>query len=154
MRKRIAGVLGTALAVGAAVPAVAAVTGPRIALASHGYVSLSGGRADVRLTPRNDGWAAVAGATVRLHFSRALDGAQQLPQGCAVADPSTVWCGTGPLPGGGVGREIRLRVGLEGAPAEVRLEVDTLRDGDAADRDPAGDRQHVLALETGDEYAF
>ena len=154
MRKRIAGGLGVLLAAGAAVPAVAAVKGPRVALASHGYVTLSGGRADVRLTPRNDGWGAVAGATVRLHFSRALHGPQQLPQGCAVADPSTVLCETGPLAAGAAGREIRLRVGLEGAPAEVRLEVDTLRDGDAADRDPAGDRQHVLALETGDEYAF
>ncbi|POX53407.1 hypothetical protein [Streptomyces sp. Ru72] len=154
MRKRIAGGLGVVLAVGAAVPAAAAVAGPRVVLASHGHVTLSGGRADVRLTPRNDGWAAVAGATVRLHFSRALDGPQQLPEACAVADPSTVLCGTGPLAAGGAGREIRLRVGLEGAPGEVRLEVDTLREGDAGDRDPAGDRQRVLALDTGDDYAF
>jgi hypothetical protein len=152
MRKRIAGVLGAALAVGAAVPAVAVV--PKIAIASHGYVTLTGGRADVRLTPRNDGWAAVAGATVRLRFSRALSGPQQLPEGCAAADSNTVVCGTGPLAAGGVGREIRLRVGLAGAPAEVRLEVETLHNGDAADRDPVGERQQVLALETGDEYAF
>ncbi|MFF4210831.1 hypothetical protein ACFYZE_16030 [Streptomyces sp. NPDC001796] len=153
MRKRIAGVLGLVMAVGAAAPA-AAVAVPRVAIASHGYVTLTGGRADVRLTPRNDGWAAVAGATVRLHFSRALGGPQQLSEGCAAADANTVVCGTGPLAAGGAGREIRLRVGLEGAPAEVRLEVETLHEGDAADRDPVGDRQQVLALETGDEYAF
>jgi hypothetical protein len=152
MRKRIAGVLGAALAVGAAVPAAAVV--PKVAIASHGYVTLTGGRVDVRLTPRNDGWAAVAGATVRLRFSRALGGPQQLPESCAAADPNTVVCGTGPLAAGGAGREIRLRVGLAGRPSEVRLEVETLHNGDAADRDPVGDRQQVLALETGDEYAF
>ena len=152
MPMRIAGALGAAAVVGTAVPAVAAV--PQTALAYHGYVTLASGRADVWLTPRNEGAAPVAGASVRLHWSRALAGTQQLPKGCAVSDPSTVVCGTGPLVAGGVGREIRLGVGLAGAPSEVRLEIDTLWNGGGLDRTPSEDRQQVLALDTGDTYAF
>jgi hypothetical protein len=63
-------------------------------------------------------------------------------------------CGTGPLAAGVAGRELRLRVGLEGAPAEVRLEIETLWNDGAVDRDPGNDRQQVLVLETGDEYSF
>jgi hypothetical protein len=152
MAMRIAGALGAAAVVGTAVPAVAAV--PQAALIYHGYVTLADGRADVSLTPRNVGATPVAGASVRLHWSRALAGNQELPKGCAVTDPSTVECGTGPLVVGGVGRGIRLRVGLAGTPSEVRLEIDTLWNSGGLDRTPGEDRQQVLVLDTGDTYTF
>jgi hypothetical protein len=149
---RIAGALGAAVVVGAAVPAVAAA--PEADVAYHGYVAMAGGQVDVRLSPQNHGPSDVADTTVRLHWSLPLADRQLLPGGCARFDMNTVLCETGPLPANGVGREIRLRVGLAGAPTEVRLTIETLWDGGSVDRNHANDRQQVLALDTGDEYAF
>ncbi|WP_265568413.1 hypothetical protein [Streptomyces hygroscopicus] len=159
MRMRVAGGLGAAAVgaamagaavVGAAVPAVAAAAG----LAYHGYVAMAGGQVDVRLAPQNQGPSDVTDATVRLHWSQPLAAVQRLPEGCARYDVSTVLCDTGPLAAGGVGREIRLRVGLEGTSTEVTLEIDTLWEGGSVDRTPGNDRQQVLALDTGDQYSF
>ncbi|WP_371330207.1 hypothetical protein [Streptomyces sp. TP-A0356] len=153
MKVRIAGALGAAVVVGAAVPAVAAV--PEADLAYHGYVTMGGGHVDVRMVPQNHGPSAVTDATVRLRWSLPLADVQRLPRGCTRYDTSTVLCGTGPLAAGGVGREIRLRVGLAGSSTEeVTLEIDTLWGSGSVDRNPGNDREQVLALDTGDQYYF
>lgn len=159
MRMRIAGALGAAGMVGmsvwagAAAPAVAAPS--EADLAYHGVVAMTAGQVDVLLTPQNHGPADVLDATVRLRWSRPLAQHQRLPEGCARYNAATVLCDTGPLAAGSAGRQIHLRVGLADASAdEVRLQIDTLWDGGAADREPRNDRRRVLALDTGDEYSF
>lgn len=56
--------------------------------------------------------------------------------------------------GGRAGGPIDLTVRLREAPSEVTLEIDTVWGGGAVDRNHANDRQRVLALDTGDSYAF
>ncbi|MDT0466021.1 hypothetical protein [Streptomyces gibsoniae] len=151
MRKWIAGALGAAVVVGAALPAAAlnAETG----LTYHGYVTMGRGEVNVRLTPWNKGMSRVEDATVRLRWSKALADEQMLPGGCARYDASTVLCRTGAVLPMGEGREIHLRVHLaDTSTDEVRMEIDSLWGGGAADRNPAS--QQVLALGTGDRYSF
>ncbi|MFF7335138.1 hypothetical protein ACIQU5_25970 [Streptomyces sp. NPDC090306] len=149
---------GAALAAAAGgVPAALAAGEPRAGeadLAYHGDASMSGGRVDLRVTPRNHGPSDVADATVRVRWSTALEVRQTLPAGCARADVRTVLCGTGALPADGAGEQIRLRVRLRGAPTEVRVDLETVWTGDTADHNRVNDRQHVLVLDTGDAYSF
>ncbi|WP_406373753.1 hypothetical protein OG788_25895 [Streptomyces sp. NBC_00647] len=135
-------------------PAAGAVVGPEADLAYHGYVTVAGGRVDVRLTPRNHGPNPVGDATVRLRWSAPLHDVQRLPARCARAGERTVVCRTGALPADGLGEEIRVRVRLRGVPSEVSMAVDTVWGGGSVDRNHANDRQRVLALDTGDSYAF
>ncbi|WP_330310233.1 MULTISPECIES: hypothetical protein [unclassified Streptomyces] len=143
---------GALLVVGAGSPVVALA--PEADLAYHGYVSMAAGSVDVRLTPQNHGPNAVADATVRLRWSAALADVQRLPEGCARVEARAVVCRTGALAADGLGEEIRLTVWLRGVPSEVTMEVDTVWSGGAVDRNHANDRQRVLALDTGDSYAF
>jgi hypothetical protein len=155
MRKLIVGALGAVAVVGAAVPAVAA--GSEADLAYHGFVAMGRGEVNVRLTPSNHGPAAIDDATVRLHWSMPLaDSRQQpLPEGCARYDASTVLCRTGSIAANSEGEEIHLRVRLADTKTDqVRLEIDSQWGGGAVDRNPGNDRQQVLALGTGDRYAF
>ncbi|MEU6098208.1 hypothetical protein [Streptomyces sp. NPDC047079] len=150
MRKRIAGALGAALVVGAALPAVA--LGAEADLAYHGYVTMGRGEVNVRLTPWNQATSGVEDATVRLRWSKPLAKEQLLPGACAREDESTVLCRMGAIAPLAEGREIHLRVRLADTSAdEVRLEIDSLWSG-AVDRTPG--TQQVLALGTGDRYAF
>jgi hypothetical protein len=153
MRKWMSGALGVAVVVGAAVPAAA--VGAEAGLTYHGYVAMGLGEVNVRLTPTNHGPSSIEDATVRLHWSKPLTDQQQLAEGCARYDASTVLCRTGAIAANGEGKEIHLRVRLADTTTdEVRLDIDSLWRGGAVDRDPSNDRQQVLALGTGDRYAF
>ncbi|MFJ5535096.1 hypothetical protein [Streptomyces sp. NPDC093261] len=150
MRKWIAGALGAAVVVGGTLPAVA--LGGEADLTYHGYVTMGRGEVNVRLTPWNRGPSGVQDATVRLRWSKPLAEEQLLPGGCARYDTSTVLCRTGVVAPMGEGREIHLRVHLaDTSTDEVRLEIDSPWSG-AVDRTPGS--QQVLALGTGDRYAF
>ncbi|MDH6586448.1 hypothetical protein M2161_005554 [Streptomyces sp. SAI-133] len=135
---------GTAVAVG----------GPEADLAYHGAASLSGGRVDLRFTPRNHGPAAVPDATVRLRWSEPLVNEQTLPAGCARSEERVVLCRVGALAADGLGGRVELRARLRGAPSEVLLEIDTVWNGGTVDRNRENDRQRVLVLDSGDEYYF
>nr|WP_245238398.1 hypothetical protein [Streptomyces roseochromogenus] len=143
---------GVVVVPGAAVAAPAPA--PEADLAFHGTVVMAGDRVQVRLTARNNGPAAVPGATVRLRWSVALAEAQQLPARCAREDVRTVVCGTGALAVNGVGERLTVAVRLKGRPSEVRLETDTAWGGGAVDKNRGNDRLRVLVLNTGDAYAF
>jgi hypothetical protein len=152
------GALGAALVVTVAplTHAPASALAPDTRLAYHGSVAMTAGIVDVRLTPHNRGPRPVTAATVRLRWSAPLTDRQRLPDGCARAGARTVICGTGPLAADATGAEIALRVRLRGAPAEVHLDIDTAwrGDGPADRRHHHEDRLRVLALDTGDAYAF
>jgi hypothetical protein len=128
--------------------------GPEADLAYHGAASMSGGRVDVRFTPRNHGPAAVPDATVRLRWSEPLVDRQTLPDGCARAEERVVLCRVGALAADEVGERVQLRVRLLGVPSEVLLEIDTVWNGGTVDRNRENDRQRVLVLDSGDEYYF
>lgn len=136
------------------VPAGAAGGDPEADLAYHGVVSMSGGRVDLRFTPRNHGPSAVPDTTVRLRWSVPLVDGQALPEGCARSAAREVLCRVGALAADDRGRQIGLRVRLRGAPSEVLLETDTVWSGGAVDRNRSNDRQRVLVLDTGDRYYF
>ncbi|MFR0358907.1 hypothetical protein [Streptomyces sediminimaris] len=138
---------------GAAAPATAGGA-PEADLSYHGAVSLTGGRVDLRLVPRNHGPSAVPDATVRLRWSVPLVNGQALPEGCARSGTRVVLCRVGALAADAVGRPIGLRVRLRGAPPEVVLETDTVWSGGSVDRNRPNDRLRVLVLDTGDEYYF
>lgn len=93
-------------------------------------------------------------ATVRLRWSKPLADLQTLPEGCARSGERVVVCRMGALAADQMGERIGLRVRLRDAPSEVLLELDTVRGGDAVDRNRANDQQRVLVLETGDTYYF
>jgi hypothetical protein len=130
------------------------VSGPEADLAYHGAASLASGRVVVRFTPRNHGPSAVPGATVRLRWSEPLADRQVLPDGCALSEAQVVLCRVGALAADGAGEQIEVRVQLTGAPSEVLLEIDTVWNGGAVDRNRQNDRQRVLVLDTADEYYF
>ncbi|MGW0901883.1 hypothetical protein ACWD0G_33860, partial [Streptomyces goshikiensis] len=65
-----------------------------------------------------------------------------------------VVCETGPLPRHGRGRHIGLALELRERPDEVSVRVDTWWNGGASDRNRANNELVVLALDTGDSYAF
>lgn len=151
---KVLAVCGAALAAVAVAGPARAGDAPEADLAYHGTVVLTGSRAEVRLTPRNHGPAAVPGASVQLRWSAALADRQSLPGGCARTGARTVVCGTGPLAADGLGEQVRVRVLFKGRPGEVTLEIDTVWSGGAVDSDRANDRARVLVLATGDAYAF
>ncbi|WP_405991637.1 hypothetical protein [Streptomyces sp. NBC_00986] len=145
---------GAALAAMGAAPAHPDIPGPEADLAYHGSATMTGGRVDVRFTPRNHGPSAVPDATVRLRWSKPLADAQTLPEGCARSGERVVVCRTGALAADAVGERIEVRVRLRDASSEVLLELDTVWGGGAVDGNRANDQQRVLVLDTGDTYYF
>ncbi|MBT2406796.1 MULTISPECIES: hypothetical protein [unclassified Streptomyces] len=128
--------------------------GPEADVAYHGRVSLARGQLRVLLLPENDGPAAVPAATVRLRLSADLADRQDLAAGCARSGMREVVCETGALPEHGRGRHIGLLLELRERPAEVALRIDTWWNGGATDRNLGNNELAVLALDTGDSYAF
>ncbi|MEV6112555.1 hypothetical protein AB0L59_08485 [Streptomyces sp. NPDC052109] len=149
----VAGALsGVAWLPGAAV-AVPAL-GAEADLAFHGTAVMNGDRVEVKLTPRNNGPAAVADGTVRLRWSAALAEEQQWPARCAREDERTVVCGTGALTANAVGEQLDVPVRLRDRPSEVTLQIETVWGGGTTDKDHSNDQLKVLVLDTGDAYAF
>ncbi len=145
------------LALGAGVPGSAQASagdGPEADVAYHGRVALSGARLRIWLVPENDGPAALPNATVRVRLSAELADRQELAGGCARAGLREVVCETGPLPLHGRGRHIGLLLELRERVPEVAVRVDTWWNGGATDRNHANNEHVVLALDTGDAYAF
>ncbi|WP_343234508.1 MULTISPECIES: hypothetical protein [unclassified Streptomyces] len=134
--------------------AASARSGPEADVAYHGRLALARGRLRILLVPENEGPAALANATVRLRLSADLADRQELAGGCARAGVREVVCETGELPLHGRGRHIGLVLELKEPVAEVVLRVDTLWNGGATDRNHANNEHAVLALDTGDSYAF
>ncbi|WP_409470434.1 hypothetical protein [Streptomyces sp. HC307] len=152
---RVLGVGCAALmAVGAVAPLAGAETAQEADLAYHGAATLDSGRVEVRITPRNHGPSAVPDATVRLRWSRPLENRQTLPDGCARSGARAVLCRVGALSADTVGADLTLGVRLRDAPTEVLMEIDTVWNGGAVDRNRQNDRQRVLVLDTGDAYYF
>ncbi|WP_210592666.1 hypothetical protein [Streptomyces sp. GESEQ-35] len=152
---RVLAACGAALMmIGGAAPLAVADAVPEADLAYHGAASIAAGRVGVRFTPRNHGPSAVSDASVRLRWSEPLADGQTLPGGCARAGERDVVCRVGALSADGLGKQISLRVGLRGTPSEVLLEIDTVWNGGAVDRNRDNDRQRVLVLDSGDEYYF
>ncbi|WP_369365208.1 hypothetical protein AB5L52_19190 [Streptomyces sp. CG4] len=149
----VAGACAGAVVLPGVAPAAPAPA-PEADLAFHGTAVLAGDRAVVKLTPRDNGPAAVTGATVRLRWSVESAEPQRLPARCAREDARTVVCGTGAPAVHGAGAELTVPVRLKGRPSEVTLETDTAWGGGAVDRNRANDRLKVLVLNTGDAYAF
>ncbi|MFD4247173.1 hypothetical protein ACFWP3_37135 [Streptomyces sp. NPDC058525] len=154
-------VLAGLLAFGGAVPAGAAPVdagsvgaGPEADVAYHGRVSLAHGRLRIWLVPQNEGPSALPNTTVRVRLSADLADRQELSEGCARVGPREVVCETGPLPLRGRGRHIGLLLELRERAPEVVVRVDTWWNGGATDRNHANDEHVVLALDTGDAYAF
>lgn len=129
-------------------------SGPEADVAYHGRVALGGGRLRILLVPQNDGPAALANATVRLRLSAELADRQELAEGCVRAGLREVMCETGPLPLHGRGRHIGLVLELRERTPEVVVRVDTWWNGGATDRNHTNNEHVVLALDTGDAYAF
>ncbi|MFB7178136.1 hypothetical protein ACFCYI_10565 [Streptomyces sp. NPDC056257] len=123
-------------------------------VAYHGRVHLSGARLRIWLVPENDGPSALANATLRVRLSAELADRQQLAEGCARAGVREVVCETGPLPLHGRGRHIGLALALRERVPEVVVRVDTWWNGGATDRNHVNNEHVVLALDTGDAYAF
>ncbi|THA76773.1 hypothetical protein E6U81_35060 [Streptomyces sp. A0592] len=147
------------LALGAGVPGPAQAwgagwAGPEADVSYHGRVALSGSQLRVWLVPENDGPAALPNATLRVRLSADLADRQQLAAGCARAGLREVVCETGPLPLHGRGRHVGLALELREPAAEVVVGVDTWWNGGATDRNRANNEHVVLALDTGDAYAF
>lgn len=141
------------LVLGGAGPA-GAWAGPEADVAYHGRVSLAHGRLKVWMVPQNEGPSGVPNATVRVRLSVDLADRQELAEGCARAGQREVVCETGELPEHGRGRHIGLSLGLRERPAEVVVRIDTWWNGGATDRNRGNNELVVLALDTGDGYAF
>lgn len=144
-------VLGGAVGAGSA---GARAPEPEADVSYHGRVSLDRGQLRVWLVPQNEGPTALADATLRVRLSADLGDVQELAEGCARAGRREVVCETGPLPAHGRGRHIGLLLGLRERVPEVVVRVDTWWNGDAADRNSGNNEHAVLALDTGDSYAF
>lgn len=129
-------------------------SGPEADVAYHGRVSLSQGRLRVWVVPQNEGPAALPNTTLRLRLSAELADRQQLAEGCVRVGPREVVCETGALPLHGRGRHIGLLLELKQRVPEVVVRIDTWWNGGAADRDLSNNQHAVLALDTGDSYAF
>ncbi|MFE0578316.1 hypothetical protein [Streptomyces sp. PCS3-D2] len=147
------------LALGAGVPGPsqawgAGWAGPEADVSYHGRVALSGDRLRVWLVPENDGPAALPNATLRVRLSADLADRQRLAEGCVRAGLREVLCETGPLPLHGRGRHVGLVLELRERMPEVVVRVDTWWNGGATDRNRANNEPAVLALDTGDAYAF
>ncbi|MFJ8863338.1 hypothetical protein ACIRD8_33595 [Streptomyces sp. NPDC102451] len=127
---------------------------PEADVSHHGRVSLHEERLEIQLRTGNRGPSPLADVTVRLRFSVPLAAGQRLPRGCLRGDSRAVLCGTGPLGVAGEARRTALGLRLMGRPAEVVVRVDTVWNGGASDRNRRNDTHEVLALSTGDAYAF
>ncbi|MFG2984025.1 hypothetical protein ACGFYQ_22685 [Streptomyces sp. NPDC048258] len=149
-------VLAGLLVLGGGLPAGAAPVdaGPEADVAYHGRVSLAHAQLRIWLVPQNEGPSALPNATVRLRLSVPLADRQELAAGCARAGLREVVCETGALPLHGRGRHIGLALGLWEPVSEVVVRVDTWWNGGATDRNLANNEHVVLALDTGDSYAF
>ncbi|MEU8464789.1 hypothetical protein [Streptomyces sp. NPDC029003] len=147
-------VAGLLVLAGAGAGPAGAWAGPEADIAYHGRVSLGHGQLRVWMVPQNEGPSALANATVRVRLSVDLADRQELPAGCARAGQREVVCETGPLPEHGRGRHIGLGLALRERPAEVVVRIDTWWNGGATDRDRGNNEHVVLALDTGDGYAF
>ncbi|MGW0366344.1 hypothetical protein [Streptomyces sp. NPDC002990] len=134
--------------------AAAGWAGPEADVAYRGMVSLSQGRLRLWVVPENRGPAALANATVRVRLSADLADRQALAEGCARAGQREVVCETGALPRRGEGRHIGLLLELRERAPEVVVRVSTWWNGGATDRNPVNNEPVVLALDTGDTYAF
>ncbi|WP_424213152.1 hypothetical protein ACN20G_14260 [Streptomyces sp. BI20] len=165
VRRGRVGVTAGALLAGSLVLAPTAVAAPgavgagsgREAAADldyHGRVVLAQGRLTVWLVPENRGPVGVENATVRFRFSAAPGPRQELSEGCARTGAREVVCETGALPAHGTGRHIGLVMRLRERPAEVTVRIDTWWNGGPGEGRHGGDEQVVLALDTGDAYAF
>ncbi|MGW0749971.1 hypothetical protein [Streptomyces sp. NPDC002587] len=128
--------------------------GPEADVAYHGRVSLAHAHLRILMVPQNEGPSALPNATVRLRLSAALADRQELAPGCARAGLREVVCETGPLPLHGRGRHIGLALALREPAPEVVVRVDTWWNGGATDRNLENNEHVVLALDTGDSYAF
>ncbi|MEU6314102.1 hypothetical protein [Streptomyces sp. NPDC047014] len=128
--------------------------GPEADVAYHGRVALSGTRLRVWLVTENDGPAALPNATLRVRLSGDLADRQRLAEGCARAGMREVVCETGALPPHGRGRHVGLLLEMRERAPEVLVRVDTWWNGGATDRNLANNEHVVLALDTGDAYAF
>ncbi|WP_234382668.1 hypothetical protein [Streptomyces sp. XY332] len=117
-------------------------------------MSLSQGRLRVWVVPQNEGPAALPNATLRVRLSAELADRQELAEGCARAGLREVVCETGELPLHGRGRHIGLLLELKERQPEVVVRIDTWWNGGASDRDLSNNQHAVLALDTGDAYAF
>ncbi|MEV7521520.1 hypothetical protein [Streptomyces sp. NPDC091371] len=148
----VAGLSGL-LAFGAQAPA-GAWAGPEADVSYHGRVALADAQLRVWLVPENEGPSEVPNATVRVRLSVDLADRQELAAGCARAGLREVVCETGPMPLHGRGRHIGMVLGLRERAPEVVVRVDTWWNGGATDRNLANNEHVVLALDTGDAYAF
>lgn len=150
----MAGLLVLLGGLGSGVGSALAGAGPEADVAYHGRVALDGGRLRILLVPENEGPSALANATVRLRLSADLADRQELAEGCARAGLREVVCETGALPLHGRGRHIGLVLRLKEPASEVVVRVDTWWNGGATDRNHTNNEHVVLALDTGDTYAF
>ncbi|WP_406184141.1 hypothetical protein [Streptomyces sp. NBC_01006] len=150
----VLGVSGVSGVSGEAGAAARSGPGPEADVAYHGRVSLSQGRLRVWVVPQNEGPAALPNATLRVRLSAELADRQELAQGCARAGLREVVCETGALPLHGRGRHIGLLLELKEPVPEVVVRIDTWWNGGASDRDLSNNQHAVLALDTGDSYAF
>ncbi|WP_438292371.1 hypothetical protein [Streptomyces sp. HUAS TT7] len=134
-----------------------AVVGGAVAEADvsyHGHVSFWNGHVGIWLATANHGPAPVSGVTVRLRFSAPLASGVTLPPSCLRTGPAEVHCGTGSMRAGGTGVQLALDVATVGTRAEMGLDIDTVWNGGASDRNPANNTHRVLTLATGDPYTF
>ncbi|MFF3452749.1 hypothetical protein ACFYXH_00220 [Streptomyces sp. NPDC002730] len=157
MRKALWAVSAAAVMVvgsGASAAAGDRVIAPESDVAHHGHVSLTDGWLAVWLLSESHGPSSLTNATVRLSFSVPLAGVQELPAGCLWAEDRVVFCATGSLPAGGVGRQLALDLRTVGTPDEVVVTVGTQWNGGATDRNPQNNEHRVLVPATGDRYVF
>ncbi|MGW1870342.1 hypothetical protein ACWCPS_32955 [Streptomyces mauvecolor] len=120
----------------------------------HGHVSFWNGHVGIWLTTANHGPAPVSGATLRLRFSVPLASGATLPPSCLRTGPAEVHCGTGSMRAAGTGVQLAMDVATVGTRAEMGLDIDTVWNGGASDRNPANNTHRVLTLATGDPYTF
>ncbi|MFE3250510.1 hypothetical protein [Streptomyces sp. NPDC059209] len=123
-------------------------------VAHHGHVSLSGGRLTVRLSTGNHGPSDLAGATAGLVFSEPLAAGQKLPAGCLWGGDRVVYCQADALRADGRDSEFLLDLRTVGHPAELSVDIATVWNGGAEDRNPDNDKHHVLVPATGDLYIY
>ncbi|WP_242571004.1 hypothetical protein [Streptomyces sp. NP-1717] len=123
-------------------------------VAHHGHVSLWGGRLTVRLSTGNHGPSDLAGATAGLVFSEPLAAGQKLPAGCLWGGDRVVYCQADALRADGRDSEFLLDLRTAGDPAELSVDIATVWNGGAEDRNPDNDKHHVLVPATGDLYIY